>query len=69
MRSTIVAIVEVEHAEGEPLDALAIVVAQRVRHLASDGLTTGDAAAVAVPGVTAADCAAALRSMAGARNE
>lgn len=69
MKSTIVAIVEVEHAEGDHLPAVALAVAQRVRFLVSEEFVTHEAAAVAVPGVTAGDCAAALRSMAGVRDE
>lgn len=66
MRSTIVAIIEVEHEEGQPLSALTLRVAQRVRHAADAEMVTGEAAAVAVEGVSAADCVAALRSMVGA---
>lgn len=64
MTSTIVAIVEVEHAEGDRLDALALSVAQRVRFLASEEFVTGEAAAVAVPGVTAAEYLVGMRDLA-----
>jgi hypothetical protein len=64
VKSTIVAIVEVEHAEGDPLPAVALAVAQRVRFLVADEFVTGEAAAVAVPGVTAAEYLAGMRGLA-----
>jgi hypothetical protein len=64
VKSTIVAIVEVEHAEGDHLPAVALAVAQRVRFLVSEEFTTHDAAAVAVPGMTAAEYLVGMRGLA-----